>query len=457
LFRKNLPSGASALALVLTLVAPASAGAVDRFYATPSIGVSQGWEDNFFSSEDDPVSQWTTQVNPALLIRRTDDLGRTEAGISFNSRMYDEFSDENSVDRTFSLVVDRALTKRAGVSFDARLSQLGGTDGLDEGAQGVRTGGRPDQDLTSLGAGWRYALTRRNSLRVNGGLYQQEFSGDTGNFNRDLDSQRGSVSLVRQWSDYDSSVLSLGVVSNDYQALNSADDVQSLNTSLTSTWNRVWNSRWSTTVTLGLRQLDTQRNQDLRAVDDPFTNDNPATFDTGDDAQQSITFIPGVSIRRGTDRTRTELSFSRTTQPASGSGTDKDVDELSLRHWIKLTSRLGVTISGSWVKESTTSEFLARNPAIATGFGPSCFALPGSQLVVDSAGRAFCAIQTDSAFDGESYSVRVQFEYRIGERLNSYTQWEYFSQTGSGDTTVPEFGEHRFLLGFRYSFDYDLL
>ena len=415
------------LIALLAALGPLTASAQTRMRVTPSIRVSQEYESNVLYREKNEESDLVTRVTPKLSLDFEGDRGHARVWGGLHSRMYQDVTDLDAVDRFLSWDVDQRLSQRFALYSEGSLAYF---EDLDPVEQGDFFGaGRPDQQNLRAQAGLRYALTPASSLSASFGYLDLDFSfGDTepANGRRDSESRFGALSYVRNLTPRDQILASLSYQETDFSRVGSGLIGIASETSETlagsAGWSRAWSPAWTTRFTAGLRWLESE----TEATDD-----------------RSLGVVGGVELTRAFERGSLILSYERESRPSSGLGSTLDTDNLEVSYRSRLSERLSLKIQGGYSHYRSASETLIGKGAPLFGF-----ICPVGSVNLGGV----CVAQIDDEIDTTLLTGFVQLDWRIRKRLSTFVSYRYRDQSSDGTRQVGEFDNHRVMLGFQYAY-----
>ena len=513
MFPKNARSGASAglaLAALLLALAPAvRAGEKDELHA--SVVVEQDYDSNIFSlpsNDKNLKGSPLTVVRPSLGWENNGTLGSISLDGWLKSRTYWDESGLSGVDRGMSGSFDRTLLPRFSVFGDGSYMRLAphadifSPAEITSGSGGTGTpntpvivpgqlieGAAPNVDLAQGEFGGRYQLTPRSKLTLSGGPFSLDYlASSVGRSDlRDRDGWFTKLSLTHDLSYLDQ--LSFDLAANSTNIANAILGTVPVNDpfdphtvqpntgtdisnqqSFSVAWDRTWDELWSTHVEIGVRRLESQTKNALRAV----TRVGPPPTGTGDSVPfrdfVSTDFdavgpgvIGGLTIRRVLPRGRVQLSYMRETRTSSSTfNSDVNVDDVSLSYVHNLSQRASVTIAGTWEHYVTVNDAPIFTGAtyVKNSFnpitGPSFQCATGSLTIIGSgvnkAGQ--CQTSARSALQSDAIYASARLDWQLRKRLSTFVSVQYIDRTG--DVLLFGFPFDKFIVGVGFSWDYSL-
>jgi opacity protein-like surface antigen len=441
LFRRNVHFPGSALIALLAALALGApiASAQDRVRVTPSVAVSQEYDSNVLRRDKAEESDLVTRIEPKLSIAQEGERGHARLWGGLNSRIYQDVSELDAIDRFLGWDVERRLSPRLSAFSDGRFAFYENLDRVvDDGI--VLGGGRPDERLLRGEAGLRYALTSVSSLSASFGYRERDYSsGDTERTSRrrDTESRWGVVSYGRALSPRDRISASLALGEAEFSDIGTGSET---NRQLegTAQWARAWSPAWSTSFSAGLRLLELET-------------------EAGED--RNVGAIGAAAVTRKFQRGELSLSYRRETRPSSGLGSSLDTDRLRASYATRLTSRLRLAISGDLYRYRSAGDSIVQTRPVSSAFS----FVDGSLVLTDVTCEAgdvdlgtSCFREVDDEIDSKTWTALVRLDWRIRERFFTFVSYRYRDQISDGTRSVGEFDSHRLMLGFRYAYPVDL-
>ena len=462
------PSGASlTLLLGLGLVLAGGGHAwAERLRFEPELFVMQEYVTNPTSEERSSLAEddFVLHVRPSLRAVTEGDKGKASAKFGFNLRRHYELDDLNASDPFGELLFERRLTERLTAFANGRYEEFTDRDAVvHDGVQ--LSGERPDVELMRYQIGASYSLTPRTQLRFTFADFSSDYEATTRSTTvRDQDSALWNASIYHSLTQRDLLIASVDYrdtefseVGTDIFARAEQDDRQ---TSATLAWRRAWTPLWESTLTGGVRFLESEGNglANARLGSVPSGRDQRLTLD---DSSQA--FTGGIELRRRTQISNLRLNLTSETRPSSGETGSIDVRSLGASYARSLNSRLSFSVNGRIGQQKSASEFVAPTslpfPGSPTNFRlAACQALGGLASVAESRlGNQFvCIVQGDSETDATFIQAGANLSWRIQERWTTFIGYSFIDYEDDAPGR-SSFRNQRVHVGFRYAFDLDQL
>lgn len=410
--------------LVLAISDPASSR--QRFRATPSIRVTELFTSNVFYSEEDEEVDYVTRVAPQVELRYDSDRDTAKLRAGVISSSYLRHSGLNGVTYSAKGSLDHKLSPRLSLGLDGAYRFYPNLDAVTQDDQLIQSA-RPDLEAWNLGGGLSLQQSARSNFGLNfaySGRRYHSAASDPEATERDYESISSSFLHRSLLSARDRVDLTLGAYQTRYSNVGAGTQEDRFGTILAD-WFRSWDSRWSSSLSGGLRLLHS----------DP---ENVA-------AETTLGFIGGASLHRKSQKTSMVATISRTTRPGSGVGASLDVTSVGGSLRFDLTERVGLHLDGRWQLYKS-----AANGAILVSQGvPSCG--PGETQVGSS-----CFRDSENQVDSELTSLQARLDWRLRKHWVTFLSYDFRHQTSSGDIEVSEYQVHLVLLGVRYALPVDL-
>lgn len=451
-YPKKRRSGSSLLVLPL-LCGIALPAAGTELELRARVSGTQGWDSNAINLRDAEQGDAFTEVRPDLELRYQGERGHAAAGVAARQRWWWDLDELDAFDREVDYDVSYQLSRRLNAFSSGSYRFFENTEEL-EAEDRVILGGRPDFELGSWNGGFSYAPDPRSRLSVSASFVSREFDQDSLLATRvDSTSMTLGVSYDRRLSPRDTLSLSAFRTHNEFEGASFQADTDSDTDSLSLGYSRIWGRRWRTGLNFGVRHLEAEVTD--TSIEPIFAGELPDTRPE----DTSFSFVGSGVLERQGRRSAASLSYTRSTQPSSGFGTDVDTDVVSGRLAYRLSRDWSLDVAGSWQRSKSATKTLFDVPILF--FDPFQFFDDCRDLGGVPAARnrtiPVCAFVSDAAIETESKVVQVGLRWRTTKRWSTFLRYSYRDQTSSGDRPVADFSKHTVLLGFRYRYDLDLL
>jgi hypothetical protein len=496
LFPKNARSGASlALALLSLCCAAAVARAEgEETHLNLDLTVEQDYDSNVFTRERDEIGSAVTIVRPSIGLESYGTLGHALLTGWLSSHTYWSESELNGVDRGVAADIDRTILPRIalfGSGSYQRIAPHNEVRGPDivtiSGAPGAPgepvvspgelvSGAVPNLDLGQAEIGARYALSPRSRLSLSGGPYSLDYLEGSQPFSqfRDQSGWFTRLSLLRNLSQIDSLRATLGASSAPLDDFSNTGLIHSGTTdsdqqNLSLGWERHWNELWTTSLTIGVRRLESATTGASR----PITF---AEFDPGAGAIVGVTrFVPtdfdsvgpgiigGFTIERVMPRGGLALSYQRETRTTSSLfASDVNVDTITASYIHKLSARATLSLLGSYEHYESIEESPQVLPAtyLPGSFNPITgpeFACADGTLMISGSGASKggqCEVKSRRTLSSNSWFASARLDWQLRKRLSTYAIVRY--ENRYGDDLLFGNDYDRFTVGVGFNYAYDL-
>jgi len=507
LSRKNARSGASlALATLLCCAAPlARAGETTQVLA--DLTVENDWDSNVFYKETNPTSSVITIVRPELMLDNRGSLGHVTLDAFLASHTFWEQSELDGVDRGIGGDVDRTIFPRLSVfgngSYQriAPHAEIRGPESVTfvtqpgQPAQPVITPGElvegavPTADVGQGQAGFRYLLTPLSKLSISGGPYSIQYlgSGPSNSGFRDREGYFADLTLDHSLSATDSLSFAIDASTTQFSSVTAGSaevldpenpHVVSVSTGSTASdlqsfsigWNRTWNERWTTSLSVGARRLDSRTTGALqettRVAPDPGSGQPvPFTdFVKTDSDSVGPGWIGGLSIQRLFARGALALSYSRETRTTGSlAASNVDVDSVSLTYKWRLAEYVTWTTTGGYEHYLSADRFPEILPAqyVTGSFNPVSgpeFSCSSGTLVESGSGvnkSGQCEINANSRLQSDLWTATTRVDWQLQKRLSTFVVLRFVNRSGDPALFGNPFDKWNVGFGFHYDFALD--
>jgi hypothetical protein len=332
-------------------IEPQSVDLADGVTFTPTLQVSQSYDDNIRAVEDNAESSWVNGIKPTFVLQAQGQQGTYALTYSADNKIY---ASSHNDDHT-----DHHLDADADFEFDAR-NQLKLNAGYDkvEDLASADQNAEPDKYTTSnVGGVYTYgAETARAQIDL-GANYQELRYQNTGRLNADKERDTTALNTIGYYSISPMTRVLLEVRHTDYDYLTNTD-LNSKNIGLLGgvTWDAT--AKTTGTIKIGAEQknFDNSKNDDVSdTMWETGVSWSPRTystfnlktrrgFDEGDDGAEVIK-SQSTTIswdHEWLDRLSSEVSYNYTDDQYQGIKRDDKIDTLGLgltyemRRWLDI-------------------------------------------------------------------------------------------------------------------------
>jgi len=475
---KNSLSGAS-LALVAILSAPLAGRAADKTVLRPVLDVEQGWDSNVIASQNHDEGSAITRINPGLWIENSGERGHALLGLNAIGRQVWSDSKLSGIDSRVRGDFERHLTPRFSLLGNGVLEYFSGYEEIrDDSPTSSDPSGLPGDVILAeqpswkrdqIGAGFRYMLTPRLTLRLNGSAgrvnYEQlgATSSSSGEYrDRSLLGARGM--LQYQLTALDQLSLLLNTDDTSYQDIGTGtNDSEIWNTQVA--WTRTWSPVWSSSVSIGVRSIDATQ-KDVPQSGGSVLGTVPLAAKSFSSSGTGL--IGSLIIQRTFERSALRLAYDRDTRSTGGSGrTNFDIDSFTLSLTHQLAARVKLTLSGDYSLYHSVTDEMPNYAAQVSGTSAFCVfggapAIAGYQSFAGFNFPVYQCVGGSSEETRDYTSLLARVDWQMRTRLNGYFVARYYKaltdQTlGSGiDIQTEDINKLTVGVGFRYFWDLDL-
>ncbi len=479
-------------------MALARGAAADTLVLRPTLTVSQAYDDNVRSQQENVEGDLVTTVAPGLAARYRTERGGGKLSLDLRQHQAWQVTDRNGLDRTASYEVDYMWTPRLSLTSNGRYDYSEATDAYEMNQDLIA--GSPDSENVIWSGTGRYTLGMRTALSLTPSFYRSEYSEQEleycvvgsirvpgavppcpfilgppvdGAATRvpttqpvvpsALSSVRGvELGLDRNVTERDSASLRLGESWRDFERGATLGDASSENSNTVDSielgWKRQWTPRLTTRIELGIERVlsDTQP-IDVGGLG--FTTIGAqTTLPAFDDV--STLGIGSFEVSYRVRQSSLALRYSRQTSPSVSYGTSLDTQTVSASLQRRINSRLSLDLSGYWSHQKSLGTTIAdlnvapspdpENPALQRAIcGPNSVEVVEGN-VTDCLG--FSSQQASQ--DSKGFSAGLNWQ--MTRQFSTFVQYRWYQRSAGGETRRSDIDKNVFTLGFAYSYDVNL-